>query len=983
MAEFQVYRERCSKTKISCNVAFSGMLDAVPVSSTTRCMLAFLHSLIRSAAFARSNQLPLASFALLRSPIIRSGCPSRAKLRVHLTRMSSSTSKPEVYAIEWENFAKSTDVGFARRQRFFKSDSLSSYAVQRESICIEKWRGLEALTSTLYSTDDSRPRLILVVVARKNGIFRVFIDDLKAPKHPRYTPNHVLIDNDVSLPLNDDMICLKDNSAQFAPQNSPVKVQIELKPFSLQLLTNDNEEALISLNDQQRLRLEDFTDSQGTDGIGPETFRTFTDTKPRGPESVGIDIGFPFANKLHGIPERTSAFALPDTVKADNTAISEPYRMYNLDVSFYETDSPFGLYGAVPLLIGRNNNRVAAVFWHNTSETYVDTSTPSGGGRNSHWFSESGLLDLFLLPGPKPSDVFAQYLNLTGTPVMQQRFVLGYHQCRYSYIDEKDVREVDEGFDERKIPYDVMWLDIDHTDGKRYFTWDLSKYPNPSLLQKDIAAKGRKTITIVDPHIKRDDNYPVHKLASSNGLYITNADGTTFAGKCWAGDSSYYDYTSARAREVWVTLFEPSNYVHFSRTNHIWNDMNEPSVFDGPENTINKDALHEGGIEHRHVHNVYGHQMVSATFRGIRLAHGGNSRPYILTRSFFAGTQRYATVWTGDNTADWNHLACGTRMLLALQICGIAICGSDVGGFFGNPDGELVTRWYQAAAFQPFFRGHSNTDTARREPWLFGEPYTKHISNAIRVRYEYIPLWYTLMAACCIGTKPGFSEKDIAPPMRPLWWEFSDVEDIANESQWMVGNALLIAPITKSGAKSHTVILPQSDLWYDLYHPSEPGRKLEQGGRIEMDVELDRMVVLQRGGTIVPKAQHNVRSTAEGIGKNGLTIVVAMSAEGTASGKIYIDDGESYAYKNEDFLLCEFLLADNILRAEKIGGVGDFQASDGAVIGKIVVLGSGQWTSVHVNRKPVDFVYSESKDVITVDGLKLSVAGGWEMKFEK
>lgn len=898
--------------------------------------------------------------------------------------MSATRKKAAVYEIEWEKYIKSGNVGFARRQRHFKLDSQSSYNVQPDSVQIGKWQEYDALTVSIASEDNFRPPLQLFLTAIDKGIFRLVIDDLTPPKHPRHVVKHVLLDDIKFLPLKPDMLHAEENFTELVVQGFQTKVRINFYPFTLQLLTVDANETLISLNDQSRLRFEDFTDSQGSDGIGPETYRGFTDTKPRGPESVGIDVNYPSSTKLHGIPERASRLALPDTICADETIVSEPYRMYNLDVSYYELDCPFGLYGAVPLLFGRNDQRVVATFYHNTSDTYVDLSTSSAGGKQSHWYSESGLLDIFLLPGPTSSHIYDQYLSLTGYPAMQQRFVLGYHQCRYSYDDEKDVRAVNEGFENRNIPYDVMWLDIDHTDDKRYFTWDSSKFPDPPSLRDDLVAKGRKIVTIVDPHIKRDENYRVHALATAENLYVRNPDGTNFVGKCWAGDSSYYDYTSERARQIWSEQFDPKNYVHFTQFNHIWNDMNEPSVFDGPENSIGKDAIHKDGVEHRHVHNLYGHQMVSATYAGMRAAHGGNSRPFLLTRSFFAGSQRYATVWTGDNTADWNHLAYGIRMLLALQISGIGICGADVGGFFGNPDGELTTRWYQAGVFQPFFRGHSNNDTERREPWLFGEPFTTHIAQVIRARYEYLPYWYTLMAASAIGQKAGFPDADLAPPMRPMWWEFSNIDDNVNESQWMVGNALLVAPVLQAGASHHGFYLPPSEIWYDIYDPKCSGRKMSNVGHVDIDVDLGRMVALQRGGTIIPKVENTKRSSVEGAGEKGLTILVALDAARKAKGKIYVDDGQSYAFEKGNFILSEILIANDEMQAEKIGGSNqDFGAKDGAVIGKIVVFGSGRLTSVCLNGKSIKFDYSESNDSVTVDGVELRVDGGWKITIAK
>lgn len=885
-----------------------------------------------------------------------------------------------IYATNWEILKTCSDLGFARRQRHFSADSGSLYNIDPASVRISSWNKYKAVVATLLSSNSASPDLLLALIPYKSGVCRIIIDDPVPLRHTRHVVSGVLRDELTSMPLQEDMLTIESEAAYFIISDT-FKVRVQFKPFNVQLVDIKGQ-ASISINTDGRLRLEDFTGNPEDDSIGPETFRDFTDSKPRGPESIGVDISFPKSSRLYGLPERAMPFSLPDTTSPDGTAKTDPYRLYNLDIPYYVLDNPIGLYGSIPLLVARESAHAVGAFWHNTSETYVDVSTGELG-RKTHWFSESGIVDVFLLSGPTPSDVFAQYLSLTGTPAFQQKFVLGYHQCRYSYIDEEDVRSVDADFEEYKIPYDVMWLDIDHTDGKRYFTWDENKFPNPSALLDDFAAKGRHVVTIVDPHIKDDDSYDFNVRAKKEDSYVRNTDGTTFLGNCWPGDAYYFDYTSDRARMLWSHQFSSERYPHFSPVLHIWNDMNEPSVFVGPERTLEKDVTHSGNVEHRHVHNVYGHDMIRGTHKGILTGHGGNRRPFVLTRSFFAGSQRYAAVWTGDNTADWGHLKKAAQMVLALQLCGVALSGADIGGFFGNPDGELVTRWYQAAAFQPFFRGHSCTGTNRREPWLFGEPYTSHIADAIWTRYEFLPYWYTLLAACSIGHGGGFNADDIGPPMRPVWWEFPASGDETNEVQWLVGNALLIAPILKSDTKSHIVDLPDKSIWYDLKHPSCPGCKVNKTGLVELQVGLGRMLVFQRGGTVVPKVERNGRSSATGAGEKGLTVSLALNETGFASGKVYIDDGRSYSYEKGEFALCGITIDNGMLSTKIIDGqIETFGPSDGAVIGKVVVLGLGGVKSVILDDSEVEFEQSMDSGVVQVDNVCLKVGGAWRMAFK-
>lgn len=271
-------------------------------------------------------------------------------------------------------------------------------------------------------------------------------------------------------------------------------------------------------------------------------------------------------------------------------------------------------------------------------------------------------------------------------------FSLGYHQCRWNYNDQEDVIQVNDNFDKYDMPMDVMWLDIEYTDSKKYFTWDTRKFPNPLDMIQNLTTKGRKLVVIIDPHIKRYTGYFLHNDATSMGLYVKDRDGKDYEGWCWPGSSSYLDFFDPKVRQYYIDLYDVNKFQGTSNDVHIWNDMNEPSVFNGPEVTMPKDLVHYGGWEHRDVHNINGLVHTIATYEALIKRSGGSLRPFILTRSFFAGSQRFAAVWTGDNTAEWEHLQVSYPMCLSLAISGISFCGADIGGFFKNPNSELFIR---------------------------------------------------------------------------------------------------------------------------------------------------------------------------------------------------------------------------------------------------------------------------------------------------
>eukprot|EP01121_Diplochlamys_sp_Union-15-3_P010462 TRINITY_DN2937_c0_g2_i5.p1 TRINITY_DN2937_c0_g2~~TRINITY_DN2937_c0_g2_i5.p1 ORF type:complete len:647 (-),score=113.04 TRINITY_DN2937_c0_g2_i5:37-1704(-) len=505
---------------------------------------------------------------------------------------------------------------------------------------------------------------------------------------------------------------------------------------------------------------------------------------------------------------------------------------------------------------------------------------------------------------------------------------MAYHQCRWNYKDEFDVATVDLEFDIKNIPYDVIWLDIEHTDGKRYFTWDTHYFPTPEKMQENIASKGRKMVTIVDPHIKRDSGYTVYKEAQDHGYYIKDRHGSEYQGWCWPGTSSYLDFSDSKVRQWWSERFHYHNYKGSTNILYTWNDMNEPSVFDGPEITMHKDAQHLDGTEHRDIHNLYGLYVHMASYEGHIIRSQPNPvRPFVLSRAFFAGTQRYGAIWTGDNTANWDHLSGSISELLSISLSGIHFCGADVGGFFGNPEPELLLRWYQAGVFYPFFRAHAHIDTKRREPWLFEDHITDNIRQAIRLRYTLLPYFYTAFF---------HSHKYNDPIYRPLWVEFpNDTSTFSIEDQFLFGSSLLIKPVTSQGASSISVYFPGEQVWYD-WSSSTP---YSGGTTATINTPLNYIPVFQRGGSIIPTKMRARRSSSQMV-DDPYTLFIALDRNKEASGELYVDDGKTFEYRNGKYIRRKFdLTKENAnLRLTPIP-VGDGNFSLSNKLERIVVRG--------------------------------------------
>ena len=642
-----------------------------------------------------------------------------------------------------------------------------------------------------------------------------------------------------------------------------------------------------------------------------ETFGGNTDSKAKGPESVALDITFLGYSHVFGIPSHATSLSLKETRGREDGHYSEPYRMYNLDVFEYILDSPMTLYGSIPLMHAHNKDSTVAVFWLNAAETWVDVTkskdatNPNALGAeaktntNTHWISESGLLDVFVFLGPTPKDISKVYSELTGTTAMPQEFALGYHQCRWNYVSDDDVKDVNRKMDKARMPYDVIWLDIEYTDDKKYFTFDKDRFVDPIGMGETLEKQGRKLVTIIDPHIKNANDYHVVSELKDKDLAVKNKEGNIFDGWCWPGSSHWIDSFNPKAIDWWKSLFKYDKFKGTRENTFIWNDMNEPSVFNGPETTMPKDNLHHGNWEHRDVHNLMGMTLHNATYQALLSRKSGElRRPFVLTRSFYAGSQRFGAMWTGDNQASWEHLGAAIPMILSQGIAGFPFSGADVGGFFGNPDKDLLTRWYQSGAFYPFFRAHAHIDSRRREPYLTGEHYNTIISSALRLRYSLLPAWYTAFF---------HAHRDGSPIVRPMYWTHPTEEGgFAIDDQIFLGSTgLLVKPVVEKDKVTADVYIPDDEVYYDYFtYDVIPTQK---GKTVTVDAPLESIPLFMRGGHIFPRRDRPRRSSSL-MRFDDYTLVVSVSKAGTAEGELYVDDGDSFDFEKGQYIYRKFAL---------------------------------------------------------------------------
>jgi alpha-glucosidase len=500
-------------------------------------------------------------------------------------------------------------------------------------------------------------------------------------------------------------------------------------------------------------------------------------------------------------------------------------------------------------------------------------------------------LDYYFIYGPDPKQVLYSYSQLTGTIPLPPRWVLGYHQSRYSYPTEQRVREITRQLRDRKIPCDAIWLDIHYMDGYRLFTWNHEAFPNPQKLVSDLRAAGFRSVVIIDPGVKKEEHYAVYESGVAKDYFLRKTDGSLFVGTVWPGAAVFPDFLNPKVQRWWGDLH---GFLIDQGVAAIWNDLNEPQVFLHAEYDELAKVLHSDGkrtYPHAYVHNLYANLENQATFEAL-LRHRPNHRPWILSRAGWAGVQRYASVWTADNASAWDHLRVTVPMLLNLGMSGIPFVGADVGGFFKDCTPELLTRWLEMATFTPFCRNHTCDGTADQEPWVFGVEIEAISRRFINWRYQLLPYLYDLVhEASATGI----------PIIRPLILEFpNDEHCFALEDEFLLGSSLLIAPILSEGAREREVYLPAGG-WIDQHT-----LQLRTGPiTIRVSAPLDTCPTFARIGSIIP-LHPVVQHTGEPVKQLRLDIFPPTTTGDAAEYRHYEDDGETLAYQQGEVAFTQY-----------------------------------------------------------------------------
>ena len=555
--------------------------------------------------------------------------------------------------------------------------------------------------------------------------------------------------------------------------------------------------------------------------------------------------------------------------------------MWNSDTFGYDASTD-PIYVSVPFYIVLRHGVAFGLFLDNTFRSNFDIGHQTEGILS--FGADGGALDYYFIYGPDPKKVIERYTALTGRMPLPPLWSLGYHQCRYSYFPESKVRFIAENFRKRQIPADTIWLDIHYQDNYKPFTWDRERFPDPPKMISDLRKDGFRIVTIVDPHPKVEKGYAPYDSGLAADAFVKKADGTIYEAPVWPsqaeknpGPSVFADYSKPSARVWWGSLY--AGFLNDGVAG-IWNDMNEPAVFDVASGTMPLDNRHDNEgqpTDHREIHNVYGMLMGRSTYEGL-LKLRPNERPFILSRASFAGGQRYTALWPGDNTSSWAHLQGSIPTLLGLGLSGFPFVGSDIGGFAkGSATAELFTRWLQLGVFYPFMRDHTMFGSPDQEPWAFGPQFEAINRRAIELRYELLPTIYSAMHDA--------SESGI-PAMRPLMLEYpKDEATYGIDDEFMFGSDLLVAPVLLEDAKERGVYLPAGD-WYDYW----TSQHFTGGKGMGVPVTISSIPIFVRGGAII-FAQPVVQSTND---MPGQPLRVMLFPNGNSERWLYEDAGNGF-----------------------------------------------------------------------------------------
>ena len=711
------------------------------------------------------------------------------------------------------------------------------------------------------------------VDAYGDGIIRIC--ELKNGKQPYSAAVELTVEQQQKVAVAQYQVSEQGASTVF--ETALLRAEVE-PDGTITFYNKKNNEKLTCVSEIQEIKKNTLTEEEKA-FIGMEGHESGDEVQAK----VNLSLSLDEADCIYGLGDKTGVL---------NKREYE-YEMWNSDIPAPHEDNFKALYKSVPFMIVLKENTVYGVFFDNHGKSAFNLGKEYED--RIEYRAEDGMMDYYVITGENMAEVIGGYTWLTGRVPLPMRWTLGYHQCRWSYKTEAEVRQLAADFRRYEIPCDAIYFDIDYMDGYRVFTWNKDNFTDPDQLITDLKEQGFQAVTIIDPGVKKDEDYYVYREGIEHDYFAIDVNGDVYINAVWPGDSAFPDFGRQEVRDWWG---EKHQFLLDKGIMGVWNDMNEPASFNGP---LPDDVVFTEEDEitnHKWMHNVYGHNMSKATYQGLRRL--SDKRPFVITRACYSGTQKYATVWTGDNNSLWTHLRMAIPQLCNLGMSGYPFAGTDIGGFGSDTTGELLVRWYQVGCFSTLFRNHSAMGTRRQEPWLFGKEKLDIIRKYVELRYELIPYFYDLFHE---HLSTGL------PVMRPLVLEYEkDINTHNMNDEFMIGSQLLAAPVVEQGATKRMVYLPAGE-WVDYWTKEH----IAGGQYIIRDAPLDTCPIYVKAGTILPK--YPVEAY---IGTKEQKKLILEVYAGDGEYEHYQDDGLDFAYEQGAYNLYRFSHTGNGELEEKL-----------------------------------------------------------------